>query len=326
MPNVTAPSGRPIRVVDAQVHLNRLGIAAGLAAMDAVGIDSVLIDEFWGWDDSGMRIPNYLLPNGARRYEYPIATEAAIRFPDRFGTMAWVDRNDPELDDVFRRIRENPHQRCVRLPIRPENGDDVALAAGEYDTLFSLAEANGVPIMFLLPRVDLSRRLGLIEPQVCKFASLQFILDHGGVLPLSHDDLAMGADCPSSLETVLPMSKYSNVAIKWDSVPLLSKEPFPFSDIIAYLEQFILAFGARRIMWGSDYTQTRYHHTWAESFNYILTSDRVSDEDREWILGKTARTILEWPEARSSFGWSTRLDRQNHLVAEPQWQSSTGLS
>lgn len=34
-------------IVDAQIHVGRGGIGATLAAMDALGIASVIIDEFW---------------------------------------------------------------------------------------------------------------------------------------------------------------------------------------------------------------------------------------------------------------------------------------
>jgi L-fuconolactonase len=58
-----------IDVVDCQVHLNLLGsVDSGVAAMDAVGVSGVVIDEWWGFDADGLRVPHYRLDNGAVRH------------------------------------------------------------------------------------------------------------------------------------------------------------------------------------------------------------------------------------------------------------------
>src|SRR5207244_12725597 len=54
-------------VVDAQLHLNLFGIEPALAAMDAVGVDAVVVDEFWGFDEDRNPIPGHRLPNGSYR-------------------------------------------------------------------------------------------------------------------------------------------------------------------------------------------------------------------------------------------------------------------
>ena len=59
-------------IVDSQVHFNLLGdLEAGIAAMDAVGVKSLVYDEFWGFDEKSRILPGYELPNGAFRYTFP---------------------------------------------------------------------------------------------------------------------------------------------------------------------------------------------------------------------------------------------------------------
>ena len=50
-------------------------------------------------------------------------------------------------------------------------------------------------------------------------------------------------------------------------------------------------------MWASDFTVTTDNHNYGESLFCIRCSDRLSDNDKEWILGRTARTILGWPKS-----------------------------
>ena len=69
-----------MEIVDAQVHLNNLTstwrsdpretvLLAGVEAMNAVGVDAVLIAESLGYD-ANKRILGQSLPNGAIRVEF----------------------------------------------------------------------------------------------------------------------------------------------------------------------------------------------------------------------------------------------------------------
>ena len=77
--------------------------------------------------------------------------------------------------------------------------------------------------------------------------------------------------------------------------PRLSREPFPYRDLTCQLRRVIDAFGVKRLMWASDYTVTVDHHTYAESLFCLRCADQLSEGDKEWILGKTARELLHWP-------------------------------
>ena len=55
------------------------------------------------------------------------------------------------------------------------------------------------------------------------------------------------------------------------------------------------AFGARRLMWGSDIT--RLKGTYAECLRLFKDElDFLSDEDKEWVLGRSIAEVLNWPE------------------------------
>jgi hypothetical protein len=48
-------------------------------------------------------------------------------------------------------------------------------------------------------------------------------------------------------------------------------------------------------MWASDYTVSRSRQNWAESLFYLRHSPVLSQSEKEWILGRTARKLLRWP-------------------------------
>ena len=110
-----------MEIVDAQVHLNQLVpdwrtaahdrvIAEGIAAMDAVGVDTVLIAESRGFDAKMRPALGPELPNGAIRGEFPFSERAVALHPDRFGYLVRIDPIDPELDRLLSELRARPER------------------------------------------------------------------------------------------------------------------------------------------------------------------------------------------------------------------------
>ena len=110
-----------MNIVDAQVHLNRLGsnwehtdaavaVDYAVATMDALGLSAVLIDEWAGFDNPTTKrghLPGYFLPNGAVRGQHPFSEQAVALHPDRFGYIARIDPIDPDLEELMAGVRQS---------------------------------------------------------------------------------------------------------------------------------------------------------------------------------------------------------------------------
>ncbi|WP_019587667.1 amidohydrolase family protein [Deinococcus apachensis] len=274
-------------VVDAQVHFNLLGpLEAGIAIMDAVGVNALLYDEYWAFDEHDRILPGYELPNGAFRHVFPLAEEAALRYPERFAYLVRFDRRDPELDALIATIGTVPGRKALRVvPWTPEGFSQ--FAEGADDPVFAAAQKHEVPVFVLLPG-----RTRLLHRYLHKFPDVPVIVDHCGV-PLVpgrlHDDHLSG------FGDVLALAQYPNVALKWSHAPRLSSGTYPYPDVLAMLLRVVEAFSPERVMWGSDHSESRDHHSWAESLYYLRDTPELSHEEKAWILGRSLRTILHWP-------------------------------
>jgi predicted TIM-barrel fold metal-dependent hydrolase len=302
-----------MEIIDAQVHVNRLPrdwqtaeldtdtvLEAAVAAMDAVGVDTVLIAEAWGQDADKH---GAVLPNGAVRPDLRFSQRAVERFPNRFGYLAGYDVRDPSLELLISEVRRKPGGLCLRVIPWPQTGDLDRFKAGGFDPLFAAAQQHGVPVFVGMPG-----QAPLLEPYLQKFPRLWLILDHCGVgvTPLRGSQLSPQLQVwvtptleerLTELDYIIGMAKYSNLAIKWSNAQSrLSGEPYPHRDAVGQLRRVIDAFGAERVMWASDYTESRALHTWAQSLHYLLYSDLLSETEKEWILGKSVRQILSWPK------------------------------
>lgn len=267
-----------MRIVDAQVHANQRGLDQSIAVMDAVGVEAAVIDV---WPPVRRK-----LPSGITRFDYPFAEEAVSRFPGRFAYVARFDPNDPEIDDLMAQVRTAPGRLCVRLA----SGFDLkVLREGGHGRILTAAARHGVPVM-IYPGGDFASLTNYVR----KFDNVQFIIDHVG---MGVERAALPDQLETTIGQLLTYAPYPNVAVKWGHAPRLSREPFPYRDLIAQLRRVIDAFGVERLMWASDYTVTTDHHTCAESLFCLRCSDQLSENEKEWILGKTVRKVLNWPQS-----------------------------
>ncbi|MCC7106431.1 MAG: amidohydrolase family protein, partial [Chloroflexi bacterium] len=96
-------------------------------------------------------------------------------------------------------------------------------------------------------------------------------------------------------EELLDLARYPNVVVKVTSAPSFSRDPYPFNDIHPFLRQIYDAFGARRMLWGTDITRLR--GTYSECLALFREAlGFLTSEDREWVLGQAAAVALNWPE------------------------------
>jgi L-fuconolactonase len=277
VPVVTTPRRAPdLEVIDAQFHL-RADVDAAIAAMEAVGVERAVVD-IWPPETR-------VLPNGATRYEYGFVEEAMHRFPGRFAYVARVDPDDPDLDGVLADIAATPGAVCLRI-----FGVERFEAGADTPTL-AAADRHGVPVM-----VYAAGHHDAVLRYVRAFPDLAFVIDHCG-MAVNEVSQPGGRSRPASdhVDALLPYAAHPNVAIKWSHAPRLSQEAFPYRDVAEQLARVIDSFGVDRVLWGSDFTVTRDHHTYAESLFAVRANDLLSDTDKEWVLGRSLQRVLEWP-------------------------------
>lgn len=291
-----------MRILDSQLHdpapwLDWTGYDADsqhnllseltLAYLDAVGVAGVVLvtPEDWG-------------------------AAAARAFPGRFAYVPDITPDVPEIDAAVMQAKEKRRQGLVALRTTigwPLDGSEAKrFEEGTWDPIFAACERHHVPVFMFITRW-LPLAAGVAE----RYPDLTLIIDHLG---LSQPPMDVREDPPfRSLPDLLALAKFPNVAVKLCGLPALSDEPFPFQDVVPQLRSIVDAFGAERVMWGSDIgrfngrigvhrfevpgTQEMYRgkHNYSESLDFIRYCDQLSGNEKEAILGGTLARLLNWP-------------------------------
>ena len=138
-----------------------------------------------------------------------------------------------------------------------------------------------VPMTVLAPVTRLPDIVSLIE----KNPDLTVVIDHQADSPLNQ---------PEKLDLLLALERFPKVFVKISHMWSLSKQPYPYPDAQVQVKRLYGKFGARRLMWGTDWPislRQLPHAQAVELFRDHL--DFVTSEDREWILHRTVQQV--WP-------------------------------
>jgi L-fuconolactonase len=256
-------------------------VEAAVTAMDAVGVDTAVLSV----------PPTYrkLISNTFHRYDNSYGEEAATNYPQRFCSVMRIDPRDPELEEQMALGMRGPGVVGLRIAVTAPDQMEL-LRSGGYERLFAAAEEQAAPIMLLVqPDLDTVPAIARAHPE------LALILDHVGLVqpnmhrPPEPDPLGRLAD-------VTKLGSFPNVYVKLTGIVTLSSEGFPFADLHEPMRRLIDAFGAARLLWGSDYTRTRKAgRTYAESVEFLKYAIDVSEQDRAQMFGASTRSVLRWP-------------------------------
>jgi len=258
-------SGRERRPAD-WFRVHPVTVEALLDELDGAGVDrAVLVQAF-----------------GAYGYDNGYCAHAATSHPRRTTSVCIVD---PHQDDAPARLGYWVRERGVRVVRLFAIGDaqETWLSERPGLALLGAAQELGIPVVVTVGAHQLPQLARALE----EFPGLAVALDHCGFPDLREGPPYRAA---SSLFELAPRA---NLRLEVSGLILrqIQQAGGRPRDFVAALAA---EFGARRLLWGSDYPQT-HDRSYAELVSICReAADDLGAEDRAWYLGRTAVEL--WPE------------------------------
>lgn len=195
------------------------------------------------------------------------------------GVVGWVDLRAPELRDRLERWRSRSVLKGFRHVAQGEPDD--FLARPDVIAGVTALGTHGYSYDILI----YPQQLAAAEHLVAHCPDVRFILDHSAKPPIA------GGEIAAWRTALCRMAQYEHVMCKLSGlVTEASWATWTFEDIEPYLDVAAAAFGAERLMFGSDWPVCLLAAEYERVVELIERwAERLTGAERECVFGKTAQ-------------------------------------
>ena len=202
------------------------------------------------------------------------------QYPDRFFVFGMADYLRPgffsEAEDLllkkgFKGLAIPGHRLIT-------NTQRVMLNSDEMMRMFHLMEDRGALLSVTLSDGDM--QVGELREVIQECPHLKMAIGHFG-MPVA-----------KGWEEQLLLCRNENVYLESGGITwLYNSEFYPFPSAIRVIRQAIDTVGAEKLMWGSDYPRTITAITYRMSYDFVVKSNELTDEEKRLFLGENARSF-----------------------------------
>jgi predicted TIM-barrel fold metal-dependent hydrolase len=203
-------------------------------------------------------------------------------YPDRFVGTAIVDplgsNTGQAMEDLPRVVRAFRIQ-----PSYSKQPPEHWLEPPGYQAMFAIAARRGQALSCLIDPSGFAE----IDRMCRHHPETKVIIDHIGRIGVD------GEIRDADVVALCDLAVHPRVYVKLGAFYALGRKAPPYLDLAPLLRRVIQAFGTRRCMWESDCPFQVVSHRYIDSLALIRDRlDFLSPDDRRWLLGRTAETIL----------------------------------
>lgn len=208
------------------------------------------------------------------------------QYPDRFLCCGLIEARRPGylaqagtlIEQGFRAIKI-PAQRLITGEGRVWLTDDEMMA------MFRLMEQNG--IILSIDLADGAEQVAEMEEIIAECPELKIAIGHFGMVTRA------------GWQEQIKLARHRNVMIESGGITwLFNDEFYPFAGAVQAIRESIELVGADKLMWGSDYPRTIVAVTYRMSYDFVVKSSLLTDEEKALFLGRNAAKFYGFENLR----------------------------
>lgn len=218
-------------------------------------------------------------------------TEAETRFildiakstPSVLGVIGWIDM---EADDAIARLDQlitygEGYLKGIR-PMIQDIADPDWIMRIRLDRIFDALEERGLVFEALVNPIHLSS----LERRLKRHPRLVCIIDHG-----AKPDIASCARSAWS-DSMRSLADHTGAVCKLSGLVTEASPGWSSTDIRPYIAELIYHFGAKRLIWGSDWPVLKLASDYDDWLSLAqMSCGRLDQRDRDMIFGRNARAL-----------------------------------
>jgi predicted TIM-barrel fold metal-dependent hydrolase len=205
--------------------------------------------------------------------------EVQARYPDRFLCCGLIDARRPGYYTEAATLMEQGF-RAIKIPagrlIMPEQR--VRLTNREMMEVFGLMEQQGC--LLSIDLADGTEQTDEMEEVIAAYPNLKIAIGHFGMVTR-----------PGWQEQI-KLARHKHVMIEAGGIVwLFNDEFYPFHGAIWAIREAIALAGIEKLMWGSDYPRTIAAITYRMSYDFIVRTNLLTEEEKALFLGGNAQAF-----------------------------------
>lgn len=198
------------------------------------------------------------------------------RYPDRFivcgmadyRLQGWLEQAKQLIAQGFKGIAIPGHR------LQTPQGR-VSLTCPDMIEMFRLMEQKGVFLSLTLE--DGAIQVPEVEEVIQECPDLKIAIGHFGMVTV-----------PGWMEQIR-LARHKNVMIESGGITwLFNDEFYPFKGAVKAIREAADEVGMEKLMWGSDYPRTITAITYRMSYDFILKTNELTEQEKELFLGMNA--------------------------------------
>ena len=215
--------------------------------------------------------------------------EVQRRYPERLLCCGMADILRPGFYEQVLQLIAIDKFRGIAIPAHRLLGQ--SLTSEEMMRMFRLMEANHVLLSITL--ADDERQTAELREVIQACPTLKIAIGHFG---MAAPPVTPPWEDPRWREQIL-LARHKNVCIEAGGITwLYNSEFYPYPSAVRAIREAACLVGMDRLMWGSDYPRTITAITYRMSYDFIVKSRELSDDDKRLFLGENARRFYGFKE------------------------------
>jgi L-fuconolactonase len=220
-------------------------------------------------------------------FDNSYVVDAARDYPDRLRAVCMIDALDEQAPAQVRHWIAERGAIGIRMS-EPYRGADASwFSSPRAMAVWETAAELGVPVRLHLFRWNRLACLPVIAEMLARFPQVTVVVDHLSNLTAEEGPPHFGLDEP--LRALIP---FKNLFLLFSTINLakLAAEQRPAAPVIEHLAA---AFGAHRILWGSDIGQSKASYPEMRAMADAAVAG-LSGDDRRQLLYDTGKAVYGW--------------------------------
>ncbi|MDR2423849.1 MAG: amidohydrolase [Prevotellaceae bacterium] len=151
----------------------------------------------------------------------------------------------------------------------------VFLNCDEMMQMFKMMAQNN--IILSIDLADGAQQVSEMEEIIAEYPDLKIAIGHFGMVTRP------------DWQKQIKLARHANVMIESGGITwLFHNEFYPFTGAVWAIKEAISLVGAEKLMWGSDYPRTIVAITYRMSYDFVVKSNLLTDEEKSLFLGLNA--------------------------------------